>query len=94
MGAKDGGTGSEASYIAGAKGGAATVTLTAAQSGLPAHNHGTTITQPAFSTPELTHSITQPTFNTPELSHTVTQPVLNSNGSHHHKERATMAGAG
>lgn len=94
LGATDGTTGSGASYAAGATGGAAAVTLTSAQSGLPAHNHGTSITQPAFDTPELTHSITQPTFNTPELSHTVTQPVLNNAGSHHHRERATMAGAG
>ena len=84
LGATDGATGSGASYAAGATGGAAAVTLTSAQSGLPAHNHGTTITQPAFSTPELTHSITQPTFNTPELSHTVTQPVLNNGGAHTH----------
>lgn len=76
MGATDGGTGSEASYIAGAKGGAATVTLTAAQSGLPAHNHGTSITQPTFDTPSLSHSITQPAFSTPELTHSVTQPTV------------------
>lgn len=29
---------------------------------MPAHNHGTTITQPAFSTPKFTHTITQPVF--------------------------------
>jgi microcystin-dependent protein len=32
----------------GGTGGAATVTLTAAQSGVPAHSHGTTVTQPVF----------------------------------------------
>lgn len=84
LGATDGGTGSGASYIAGATGGAATVTLTAAQSGLPAHNHGTTITQPAFTTPKFIHSITQPAFTTPKFTHSITQPVLNNNGAHTH----------
>ena len=84
LGATDGGTGSGASYVAGATGGAATVTLTSAQSGLPAHNHGTTITQPAFSTPKFTHTITQPAFTTPKFTHSVTQPVLNNGGAHTH----------
>ena len=84
MGATDGATGSGASYVAGATGGSATVTLTSAQSGLPAHNHGTTITQPAFSTPKFTHSITQPAFTTPKFTHSITQPTLNSSGSHRH----------
>ncbi len=71
LGATDEAAGSGASYAAGATGGAATVTLTSAQSGLPAHNHGTTITQPAFSTPELTHTVTQPTVKyTAPASHT------------------------
>lgn len=81
MGATDGATGSGASYVAGATGGAATVTLTSAQSGLPAHNHGTTITQPAFSTPKFTHSITQPAFTTPKFTHSVTQPTIASSGA-------------
>lgn len=84
MGATDGATGSGASYVAGATGGSATVTLTSAQSGLPAHSHGTTITQPAFSTPKFTHSITQPAFTTPKFTHSITQPTLNSNGAHTH----------
>ncbi len=81
LGATDSATGSGASYAAGATGGAASVTLTAAQSGVPAHSHDNTI---KATTPSLSHSITQPTFNTPELSHTVTQPVLNNNGAHTH----------
>lgn len=84
MGATDGATGSGASYVAGATGGSATVTLTSAQSGLPAHNHGTTITQPAFSTPKFTHSITQPAFTTPKFTHSVTQPTIASSGAHSH----------
>ena len=37
------------------------VTLTAAQSGCPAHGHGNTLT---FTTPKLSHTITQPAFKT------------------------------
>ena len=84
LGATDNATGSGASYVAGATGGAATVTLTSAQSGLPAHNHGTTITQPAFTTPKFTHTITQPAFTTPKFTHSITQPVLNNGGAHTH----------
>ena len=80
LGATDEAAGSGASYLAGATGGAATVTLTAAQSGLPAHNHGTSITQPAFSTPSLSHTITQPAFTTPKFTHNITQPVIKSSG--------------
>lgn len=31
--------------------------------------HSVTVTQPAYSTPALSHSITQPTFNIPKLTH-------------------------
>ena len=75
-------------YAAGSTGGSAThthttgdCTLTAAQSGVPAHSHDNTI---AAKTPSLSHSITQPAFKTPELTHTVTQPVLNNGGAHTH----------
>lgn len=103
MGATDGATGSGASYVAGATGGVATVTLTSAQSGLPAHNHGTTITQPTFDTPSLSHSITQPAFTTPKFTHSITQPTIASSGavtngisggSHNHGLKANWATAG
>lgn len=73
LGATDSATGSGASYVAGATGGVASVTLTAAQSGIPAHSHENTI---KATTPSLSHTITQPAFKTPELTHTVTQPTV------------------
>ena len=81
-------------YAAGSTGGSAThthttgdCTLTAAQSGVPAHSHDNTI---AAKTPSLSHSITQPAFKTPELTHTVTQPVLNNGGAHTHQHNLQM----
>ena len=76
-------------YAAGSTGGSAThthttgdCTLTAAQSGVPAHSHGNTI---AAKTPSLSHSsITQPAFTTPKFTHSITQPVLNNGGAHTH----------
>ena len=74
LGATDNATGSGASYTAGATGGAASVTLTAAQSGVPAHSHDNTI---KATTPSLSHSsITQPAFTTPKFTHSITQPVF------------------
>lgn len=92
LGATDGGTGSGASYVAGATGGAASVTLTAAQSGVPAHSHENTI---KATTPSLSHSITQPAFKTPELTHSVTQPTVKytAPASHTHNLAAGKAGA-
>lgn len=64
-------------YAAGSIGGSAThthttgdCTLTAAQSGVPAHSHGNTI---AAKTLSLSHSsITQPAFTTPKFTHSIT----------------------
>lgn len=67
-------------YAAASTGGAATVTLTSAQSGVPAHSHGTTITQPAFNSPKLTHTITQPAFSVTKGG--VTNGI--TGGSHQH----------
>lgn len=90
LGATDEATGSEASYVAGTTGGQASVTLTAAQSGVPAHNHGNTI---KAATPQLSHdSITQPAFNTPELTHTVTQPTVKYTAPKSHTHNLSSAG--
>ena len=58
LAATDGGN-SGASQAAGNTGGAATVTLTSAQSGVPAHAHGM---GHRHTTPALSHTITQPVF--------------------------------
>ena len=86
LGATDGGTGSGASYIAGTTGGVASVTLTAAQSGVPAHSHGNTI---KATTPSLSHSITQPAFTTPKFTHSITQPVFKYTAPKSHTHNLT-----
>ena len=53
-------------------GGVATVTLTAAQSGVPQHTHG--FTQPTV--PKHTHGFTQPTV--PKHTHGFTQPTIST----------------
>ena len=72
LAATDGGS-SGASQAAGNTGGAATVTLTAAQSGVPAHSHGHTI---KATTPKLAHEVTWPTYALPNHTHSLTQPKV------------------
>lgn len=90
----------DSTYGAGSTGGSSTHThttgdhtLTAAESGVPAHGHGNTI---KATTPKFTHSITQPTFNTPKLTHTITQPVFKytAPASHKHYEHYRIAREG
>ena len=79
LGATDNATGSEASYIAGATGGAASVTLTAAQSGIPAHSHSHTI---KATTPKFVHSVTQPVIASSDAhSHTTKYKVTADSGT-------------
>lgn len=56
------------------------VTLTAAQSGCPAHGHGNTLT---FTTPKFTHTITQPVFSVTS-SGSCTTGGMSANESHGH----------
>ena len=55
-------------------------TLTAAQSGCPAHGHGNTLT---FTTPKFTHSITQPVFSVTS-SGKCTTGGMSANETHKH----------
>lgn len=66
-------------------------TLTAAQSGVPAHSHGNTI---KATTPKFVHSITQPAFNTPKLTHSITQPAFTGPSHHHASVKAVSAKLG
>lgn len=59
------------SYSAGSTGGAATVTLTAAQSGVPAHSHGLNSHK---------HSVGAHKHTVPEHGHTYTRPTVSSSG--------------
>ncbi len=59
------------SYSAGSTGGSATVTLTAAQSGVPAHSHGLNGHK---------HSIGAHKHKVPQHGHTYTRPTVSSSG--------------
>lgn len=60
------------SYSAGSTGGSATVTLTAAQSGVPAHSHGLNSHK---------HSVGAHKHTVPEHGHTYTRPTVSSSGA-------------
>lgn len=60
------------SYSAGSTGGAAAVTLTAAQSGVPAHSHGLNSHK---------HSVGAHKHTVPEHGHTYTRPTVSSSGA-------------
>lgn len=60
------------SYSAGSTGGAASVTLTAAQSGVPAHSHGLNNHK---------HSVGAHKHTVPEHGHTYTRPTVSSSGA-------------
>jgi len=59
------------SYSAGSTGGSATVTLTSAQSGVPAHSHGLN---------SHTHSVGAHKHTVPQHGHTYTRPTVSSSG--------------
>lgn len=79
------------SHALGSTGGSESVTLTAGQSGVPAHKHGHTI---QATTPTLSHSVVQPEFTLPSHTHAFTQPTVAdhaakdvSGGAHTHTTR-------